>query len=588
MTNKPKLSLKKKLLFSGFTCVSFFLVLELLLRLFTVQPSRYRVDPYVGFSNSSPLFVAANDGDVAEMVTAANKLVYFNEQRFLKDKPDHTYRIFCLGGSTTYGRPYDQRTAYARWLSEFLNRADPSRNWEVINVGGISYASYRIASVMEELNQYAPDLYIVYTGHNEFLERRTYGSAQAVEQNIGGLKKLLSRTRTYTLAEHYAQQWSGQQLRQLEQRDLLPDEVDEILDQSVGPAAYTRDEPLKRDILKHFEFNLRRMNYLAEQAGAELVFITPALNLRDFSPFKSEHGADLSDEERRQWQSHVDAADRAALAGESEVAAEAIEKALVIDDRYADLHYRYGRALDALGRFDAALLAYQRAVDEDICPLRASGPLQAAVRKVAEESSAGLVDFTQKSHEWANDGLPGNDLFLDHVHPTIDAHRRLALELFRYLEESGIVSPNTDWSERAAQAIEWEIEGEIDTAEQGKALRNVAQILAWAGKINEATEISRRAVKLAGDDAHTNFIAGHLLYRSGAYAQAIDYLQKTIRLDPQHFLARLDLGEIYFEQGEFAQARIVSQEAAQLDPKRPEPQILLEKIESATHGPSTE
>ena len=52
--------------------------------------------------------------------------------------------------------------------------ADPTPHWEVINAGLLSYGSYRVAMVMEELITYEPDLFIVYTGHNEFLERRTY------------------------------------------------------------------------------------------------------------------------------------------------------------------------------------------------------------------------------------------------------------------------------------------------------------------------------------------------------------------------------------------------------------------------------
>ena len=49
-------------------------------------------------------------------------------------------RIICLGGSTTYGRPYNDKTSFCGWLREFLPAVDPSRQWEVINAGGISYA----------------------------------------------------------------------------------------------------------------------------------------------------------------------------------------------------------------------------------------------------------------------------------------------------------------------------------------------------------------------------------------------------------------------------------------------------------------
>ena len=91
-----------------------------------------------------------------------------------RHKPPGTYRIVCLGGSATYGRPFFDHTSFAGWLRAFLPKADPSRNWEVINAGAISYASYRVKGLMAELARYEPDLFIAYMGHNEFLERRTY------------------------------------------------------------------------------------------------------------------------------------------------------------------------------------------------------------------------------------------------------------------------------------------------------------------------------------------------------------------------------------------------------------------------------
>ena len=169
---RAKLSVPKKLLFSLLAIVAFLLLLELALAALGVQPILYDEDPFVGFSSRVPLCVphAGPDGQTY-MVTAKNKLDFFNPQKFLKDKPSRTYRIFCMGGSTTYGRPYDDTTSFCGWLRELLAAADDSRKWEVVNAGGISYASYRAAILMEELARYEPDLFIIYSGHNEFLER---------------------------------------------------------------------------------------------------------------------------------------------------------------------------------------------------------------------------------------------------------------------------------------------------------------------------------------------------------------------------------------------------------------------------------
>ncbi len=62
-------------------------------------------------------------------------------QRFGATKEPEARRLFCIGGSTTYGRPFDDATSFCGWLRGFLERVDPEREWEVVNAGGISYAS---------------------------------------------------------------------------------------------------------------------------------------------------------------------------------------------------------------------------------------------------------------------------------------------------------------------------------------------------------------------------------------------------------------------------------------------------------------
>src|SRR5262245_25838245 len=173
-THRVALPLWKKMLFGAVACLLFLIAAEALLALCGVKVALYQHDPYVGFSKRVPHFVpdpAASEPGT--LVTAENKRRVLNLQRFSAHKPKGTYRIFCLGGSTTYGHPYTDTTSFCGWLRVMLPRADPSRHWELINGGGISYASYREALLMEELIQYEPDLFIVLSAHNEFLEQRT-------------------------------------------------------------------------------------------------------------------------------------------------------------------------------------------------------------------------------------------------------------------------------------------------------------------------------------------------------------------------------------------------------------------------------
>ena len=119
----------------------FFALLEGGLALFGVTPTVKTEDPFVGFASHSPLFLPVGDStSEVQMVTAPNKKDFFNVQRFAREKTSSSYRVFTLGGSTTYGRPYDDSTSFSGWLRELLPAADQSKNWEVINAGGISYA----------------------------------------------------------------------------------------------------------------------------------------------------------------------------------------------------------------------------------------------------------------------------------------------------------------------------------------------------------------------------------------------------------------------------------------------------------------
>ena len=176
--------------------VLFFGGIEVLLALLGVRPMVVDEDPYVGFQSSLRLFEVSESGQ--EMRTASNKLKLFNRQAFPRRKSSDTFRVFTLGGSTTYGRPYDDATSFTAWLRAYLGTIDPGRHWEIVNCGGISYASYRVALLMEELVEYEPDLFIIYSGNNEFLESRTYPDQMAEPAAFTRTRLLLQHSRLWS------------------------------------------------------------------------------------------------------------------------------------------------------------------------------------------------------------------------------------------------------------------------------------------------------------------------------------------------------------------------------------------------------
>jgi tetratricopeptide (TPR) repeat protein len=545
----------KKAVFACVTFVGFFAALEAALALAGVRPRLAFEDPYVGFAKTIPLYVRKGQ----EYVTSPAKDGWFNPQTFPAKKPAGTVRILSVGGSTTFGRPYDDRVSFSGWLRALLPAADPSKQWEVINAGGVSYASYRVAALMEELAGYEPDLFLVYSGHNEFLERRTYEGLIEAPEALTALGGLLSRTRIYAAGTRLA----GGGAKQKAQGELLAEEVDTMLAHSVGPEDYERDDEFRAQVLAHYRFNLRRMVEIARGAGAEAVLITPASNWKDCSPFKSQPGAGPEEQAKA-----AELREQGTLLREEERYEEslaALDASLALDGRYAQTHYERGQALLAMGRTAEARAAFQRALEEDVCPLRAFPEMNEIVRSVARETGAPLVDFAAYV-EAREDGMPGALQFLDHVHLNMDGYRELAMLLVDEMEREGRLAKGPGWNEDAIAAVRSRVEAGVDRKAQAQALKNLSRVFGWAGKMDEAARIAEQALAELGSDADAFNTLGRTAAAAGRRGEAIEWFRKALEADPAHADANTNLGAELFAQGRIEEAIPYFQASLRADP----------------------
>lgn len=562
-------------MFAVVTFFSFFAALELGLAFLGVRPQLVTEDPFIGFSQRVPLMEIHRDSLGSEIVSVAtNKLTWFNAQSFPRKKGLTTRRIFSLGGSTTYGHPYWDSTSFSRWLREFLPVVDSEHSWEVINCGGISYASYRVANIVEELTQFEPDLFVIYSVHNEFLERRTYAKEFTEQSWLRHVRERLAPLRTYAVLEQTLRPKSiAKSEPGRSSVDLLPAEVDEMLNHTAGPLDYHRDPQWQAGVLMHYEQNLRRMISLARSVGAEIVFVTPTSNERDCSPFKVELHEGLSEEQRLRfeecWKECQTYSGQQRWSEVLEVGAQGIS----IDPLHAGLLYEMGRAAWELGDSPAATDYFCRARDEDVCPLRATTRINQAVRRVCSEQKVMLVDFEAKLREKSQRELGhsvfGNEYFLDHVHPTIDIQRHLALWLIAGLLESGFLSGSSLEGEPQASRvfeITEQVLAELDHEAQGVGLRNLAKVLHWGGKFAEGAHAARQALELIENDAESLYVLADCLHRQGNNREAIEQYQKLFERDVTFPRAHLRFGLVLAIEGDVQRSREYLLVAAMHDP----------------------
>lgn len=425
--------------------LSVFVVAEGLCVLFDLGRSTEYDDPFVGFSDIHPLFVLDEAG--ANYVIPKSRLNFFARESFPAKKGPRTFRIFCLGGSTVQGRPYSIQTSFTTWLKLSLQAADGSQNWEVVNCGGISYASYRLVPILEECLRYQPDLFVICTGHNEFLEERTYGPIKHASPLWAIPQRWAGRTRLFHVVRGAYLDATQTDPHTAHHVPVLKDEVDALLDYNRGIEAYHRDEAWRAGVIAHYENNVRRMIAMCRGADVPVILIRPPSNLRDTPPFKSQHKAGLTDAELQTWESLVEAA-KTHYRSDLPTAIHFLEQAIAIDDQFAVTFYELGKCYDTLGLREQARAAYWQARELDICPLRILAPMERALKQVAEDTGTPLIDAFHLLEEKCPCGILGDRMLVDHVHPTFEGHQMIADAIAAQLVAQGDLQPDPDWDEK--------------------------------------------------------------------------------------------------------------------------------------------
>jgi tetratricopeptide (TPR) repeat protein len=518
------------------------------------------------------------------LTTAPAKLKPFNLQSFPMAKAEGTKRIFCLGGSTTYGHPFDDRASFCNWLRRMLPLADPSVRWEVINAGGISYGSYRIAEMMNELVRYDPDYFILYSGHNEFLENRTYAPIARLPPSLRWLFGKLEWSRGYSLLTRtYRELGAPGPARK--PAPVLPAEVKAILDDSYGPKDYVRNDTLSREILSHYRASVTRIVGKAKRAGAGILLVSTPSNLLDCAPFKSGFSAGLAPERKRSADSCLQAGMRFFHEALFDSAIGAFASGLEVDGRHPDLLFHLGKAYYRTGDFDKAYGYLSRARDEDICPLRAFSGEPEWLRRIARSEGVPYLDFNRilegKVREREGHRILGKQEFYDHVHLTVENHGLLAASIVDKWAETGFVKPAPDWKSGLPR-VSAEIMAGLDKRAYGMAMHTLAKTLNWAGKHEEAVAAAESALAVVKDDPQA---IGSALYIGTAFQRgrnldsAIAYYGLALRLDPDDLEANQLMAKACFMREAYPEARPFLEKALALSGDS-DPDLLLKTAQT--------
>jgi len=426
--------------------VASLVVVEVVLRVAGVGDEAGRYDPFAGFSRTVPMFEPATRADGTAVLRTARARKVRTPQEFLAAKPANGFRVFVVGESSAAGVPYTSAHAFAAFLASSLRAALPDRHVEVVNAAVPGYGSRRMLPVVEDIALHEPDLLILYAGHNELAEPRYYAHLVDMDPRLFRLWEWLAQTRLYRLAAQLPVVGVA--------AEPAPPRFDfETLDNPLQMFAVRTEHldgayPSDRERAwaeQHYRFNVEQMVATMQRAGARVMLVTIGQNLAGWAPGGSAHRADLGPEQARAWEIAYARGETLAARGDCAGALAAYDEALALDDQHAGLHFAKARCLARLERYDEARTQYLAASDLDRMPHGAPSRFNEVLREVANERGALFVDAAAVLEQASPHGLVGDELFVDLVHPNLEANQRIAAAIVDGLRAAGVPAPATDW-----------------------------------------------------------------------------------------------------------------------------------------------
>jgi tetratricopeptide (TPR) repeat protein len=336
------------------------------------------------------------------------------------NKTAGTYRIFVLGESVAWGDP-DPSYGFGRYLEVMLRERYPQVKFEVVNASITAINSHVLLPMVRDLVQYQPDLFILYTGNTEVVGPFGPGTVLTpLDLSLPAIRTRIAFNST-RIGQLVAKSAGGGQKSASEWRGM-----EMFLDKQVRA-----DSPQMQPVYQNFAANLRDIAAIARRAGAQVLISTVATNLKDCAPFASLHRDGLRQDELTSWQGLVQQGAALESAGSYADALKVYLSAAEIDPQYADLQFRIARCLWALGDFAGAKERFVDAQDLDTLRFRADSKLNDVIRTVAASApGVGLVDASAIFARESAHGIPGSELFYEHVHMNPRGTYLLARSLF--------------------------------------------------------------------------------------------------------------------------------------------------------------
>jgi lysophospholipase L1-like esterase len=489
---------------------------------------------------------------------------------FAAAKPARGFRIFVLGESSAAGFPYPHNGTFSRVLRDALHDVLPGDSVEVVNLGIPATNSYTMADIVGDVIAQRPDAVLIYAGHNEYYGALGVGSTIGARSAPWLTRAYLAalRLRTVVLLRAGLQRLVTAVAGTAQRPE---SNAATFMETVANDESITLGSPAYRAGLRQFDSNLDLLLGRLQHARIPAFIGSIASNVRDQPPFVSPSNGPA----------------RAA--------------------------FDSGRARLAAGDTSVARQLLLRARDLDVVRFRAPSAFNSEIRRLADARGAIYVPVAETFERESPGGIPGHELFLEHVHPNQHGYALIARAFFdamaarsflghpaqldrlatwreyedrmdltpfdRRIVEHAVRTVTTRWPfVDRAHSLDYRLQYRPTGRSDSLALLVSRGGMPWAeakvliaheeaarGRLDSAAAEYRGLVRDAPFLELPNRLLGRTLAEQGRTAEAIPYLETAFRLQPSGETAYL-LGSIALDARQLDRAIVLLDQASRLSP----------------------
>lgn len=311
--------------------------------------------------------------------------------------------VLCLGDSTVFGFRVEENDSYPGRLQSRLKSSEKSGNaWTVINAGVPGYTSFQVRLQAERLvPRWKPDVIVVCVGNNDAWP------VDRSDQQIDTSRAMTTRVLDLLSVSRFLV-WGAEAVHSEKAQPFITPKLETAVPR------VSREE---------FGENLRAIAQIARAANAQLILLSPPVNLY-WQPMRADQFP-----EQDKWEAFCQSVRTAWNSGERQKASEMVSAALAENpDSFFALWIK-GIYLTDSGDVDSGRELLEQAIERHPFPENCKRSYREVLAQVAREQQAAFVDVNELFRERATGPTP-QGLYIDWCHPTPQGHGIIAGALF--------------------------------------------------------------------------------------------------------------------------------------------------------------